>query len=288
MADKDRAEKKLEDYNDVFAEILNVLLFQKDLVKEAQLENGPTESVYKADSKELRGQFRDTSKYYKKAGITISSFGMENQSVIDHNMPVRVMGYDYSSYRSQIDAGKNRYPVITVVLNFSDKKWSGPVHLKEMFEIPKEMEDFVQDYKITVFDIAFLSDETINKFKSTFKHVAHFFKYRRFPDEYQPLDEKIEHLEAFLDLLEVFTGDNKYTEIKDELLSRQKEGAEITMCSIVDKFTNDGIEQGIEQEQKQIIINMYKKGCDAETISDLSGINFKIVDEILKQNILNL
>ena len=34
MADKDMAEKKLEDYNDVFAEILNVLLFQKDLIKE--------------------------------------------------------------------------------------------------------------------------------------------------------------------------------------------------------------------------------------------------------------
>ncbi len=212
---------------------------------------------------------------------------MENQSVIDHNMPVRVMGYDYSSYRSQIDAGKNRYPVITVVLNFSDKKWSGPVHLKEMFEIPKEMEDFVQDYKITVFDIAFLSDETINKFKSTSKHVAHFFKYRRFTDEYQPLDEKIEHLEAFLDLLEVFTGGNKYTEIKEELLSRQKEEAEITMCSIVEKFTNDGIKQGIEQNCKQIILNMHKKGCDARMISDLSGISFEIVNKVLQQNFLD-
>ena len=143
MSDKDIVEKKLEDYNDVFAEILNVLLFQKDLVKETQLENGPTESVYKADSKELRGQFRDTSKYYKKAGITISSFGMDNQPVTGYDMPVRVMGYDYSLYRRQVGAGKNRYPVITVVLNFSDKKWSGLVHLKEMFEIPKGMEDFV-------------------------------------------------------------------------------------------------------------------------------------------------
>ena len=283
MAGKDKAEKKLEDYNDVFAEILNVLLFKKDLVEEGQLENGPAESVYKAENKELRGQFRDTSKYYKKAGITISSFGMENQSVTDYDMPVRVMGYDYSSYRSQIDTGKSRYPVITVVLNFSDRKWSGPLHLKEMLEIPEGMEDFVKDYEITVFDIAFLPDDTINKFKSTFKHVAHFFKYRRFPDEYQPLDEKIEHLEAFLDLLEVFTGDSKYMEIRDELLTRQKKGDEVTMCSIVEKFTNDGIKQGIEQNCKEIILNMHKNGCDAETISDLSGISFEIVNEVLEQ-----
>ena len=126
MAGNDKAEKKLEDYNDVFAEILNVLLFEKDLVDERQLENGPTESIYKAENKGLRGQFRDTAKYYKKAGITISSFGMENQSVTDHDMPIRVMGYDYSSYRSQIDAGKDRYPVITVVLNFLLK--NGAVH----------------------------------------------------------------------------------------------------------------------------------------------------------------
>ena len=84
------------------------------------------------------------------------------------------MGYDYSSYRSQIDAGKDRYPVITVVLNFSDKRWNKPVNLKNLLAIPEGMENFVQDYKINVFDIAFLPDETINKFKSTFKHVAHF------------------------------------------------------------------------------------------------------------------
>jgi len=240
MAGNDKAEKKLEDYNDVFAEILNVLLFKKDLVEEGQLENGPTESIYKAENKGLRGQFRDTAKYYKKAGITISSFGMENQSVTDHDMPVRVMRYDYSSYRSQIDAEKDRYPVITVVLNFSDKKWGGPLHLKDMLEIPEGME-------------------------------------------------------ALLDLLEVFTGDSKYAEIKDGLLSRQKEGDEVTMCSIVEKFTNNGIrqdiergiEQGIEQSHRKIILNMHRKGCNAGMIADLSGISFETVNEILEQNILD-
>lgn len=286
MAEKDKTEKKLEDYNDVFAEILNVLLFERNLIKQEQLINAPTESVYKAIDKKMRGQFRDTSKYYQNAGIIISSFGMENQSEIDNDMPIRVMGYDYSSYRSQIDAGKDRYPVITVVLNFSDKRWNKPVNLKNLLAIPEGMENFVQDYKINVFDIAFLPDETINKFKSTFKHVAHFFKYRRSPDIYQPLGEEIEHLEAFLDFLEVFTNDRQYAEIKDGLLEMQREGDVVTMCSVVEKFKNDGIKQGIErgieQEQKQIILNMYEAGCDAETISGLTKISIETVKSVLK------
>ncbi|MFG6395281.1 MAG: Rpn family recombination-promoting nuclease/putative transposase [Lachnospiraceae bacterium] len=297
MADKDKTEKKLEDYNDVFADILNVLLFKENLIKQENLKNGPTESVYKAAGGGLRGQFRDTSKYYQDAGIIISSFGMENQSEIDNDMPIRVMGYDYSSYRNQVDTGSGRYPVITIVLNFSDKRWDKPLSLKDMLKIPKGMENFVKNYQITVFDIAFLPDGTINQFKSTFKHVAHFFKNKRKPENYQPLNEEIEHLEAFLDLLKAFTGDEKYISIKDELLKTQKEGKVVTMCSIVEKFTNEGIkqgiergikqgiergiEQGIEQKEKQIILNMHKKGCDATTIADLSGIDINTVNTVL-------
>ena len=74
MAGKDLSEKKLEDYNDVFADILNTLLFKKDLILPSLLEDGPSESVYKAAEKNLRGQYRDTFKYYKKAGIMLAGF----------------------------------------------------------------------------------------------------------------------------------------------------------------------------------------------------------------------
>lgn len=283
MAGKNLSEKKLEDYNDVFADILNTLLFKKDLILPSLLEDGPSESVYKAAEKNLRGQYRDTFKYYKKAGIMLAGFGMENETEEEDNMPVRVMGYDYSAYRAQIDKGGVRYPIITIVLNFSDKKWNKPIHLKDMLEIPEGMGKFVQDYKIIVFDIAFLPDKTISQFKSTFKHVAHFFKNKRMLDKYQPLNEEIEHLEAFLDLLKVFTGDKKYEEIKYSLLERQKKGEVVTMCTVVEKFTNDGIQQGIQQGGKQIILNMYNKGCDVETISDLSGISLDIVKKVVQE-----
>ena len=48
MAEKDLAEKKLEDYGDVFADIYNTLLFGKQLLVPEQLYTGATESIYKS------------------------------------------------------------------------------------------------------------------------------------------------------------------------------------------------------------------------------------------------
>ena len=64
MAEKDIIEKKLEDYNDVFADILNVLLFKYDYINPENLIAGDTESIYKAEYPNMRNQYRDTSKYY--------------------------------------------------------------------------------------------------------------------------------------------------------------------------------------------------------------------------------
>jgi len=168
MAGKDLSEKKLEDYNDVFADILNTLLFKKDLILPSLLEDGPSESVYKAAEKNLRGQYRDTFKYYKKAGIMLAGFGMENETEEEDNMPVRVMGYDYSAYKKQCDAiaAKNKkqgvkisgeylsgikktdriYPVITVVVYYGQEPLDGPVSLYGMFGMPEELKSFINDF----------------------------------------------------------------------------------------------------------------------------------------------
>jgi len=52
MAEKDTAEKILADYNDVFADIVNVLLFQGErMISPNQLQSVNVHSQYKADGK---------------------------------------------------------------------------------------------------------------------------------------------------------------------------------------------------------------------------------------------
>ena len=63
MAGKDIAEKLLEECNDVFADIVNVLYFKEELIKAENLEEAPTEFHYwvqdKSKCRELR---RDVAK----------------------------------------------------------------------------------------------------------------------------------------------------------------------------------------------------------------------------------
>ena len=179
MGAKDKTEKVLEDYNDVFADIFNRLLFREEFLKKEMLEFGPTESIYKSETGDLKDQRRDVLKYYLGSGLLLSSYGIENQSEVERFMPVRVLGYDYATYRNCLTNKKLLAPVITIVLNFSDKRWSEPVSLCELMEIPDKMRPFVQDYRIKVFDIAYLEDEVIESFTSDFKIVAKFFKAKR-------------------------------------------------------------------------------------------------------------
>lgn len=98
MNKKDITEKHLEDYNDVFADIVNVLLFQgKRLMREDDLENSPTRSMYKADDNELHETERDVSKVWKNTNIKIALCGFENQTEADKDMPLRIIGYDGQS-----------------------------------------------------------------------------------------------------------------------------------------------------------------------------------------------
>ena len=52
------------------------------------------------------------------------------------------MGYDYGSYRQQIVDEKKLHPVITIVLNFIDKIWSGKKSLLELLDIPSDFKLF--------------------------------------------------------------------------------------------------------------------------------------------------
>ena len=260
-------QKKLEDYVDVFADIFNILLIrcpENDIIPD-KLFPGPTESIYKADNLN-REQRRDTYKYYDLegygAGLHLAALGIENQVTIDPAMPVRIFNYDASSLMQQIRQYGDKltktnkivkvvYPVITIVLNFSDYEWKTNTSLYDIMTLPKNLEKLVQNYYIHVFDIAYLEDEIIDKFTSDFKVVARFFKDKRLG---RPMDDttSITHIGEVAELFSVFTGQKEYKEVVPNMIHRQREGENITMC----KFTQELLEKGSEQGKRSTVYQL--------------------------------
>ncbi len=126
-------------------------------------------------------------------------------------------------------------------------------------------------HRIHVFNIAYLPKEIRNQFTSDFKVVADYFAEKDNPD-YQAGKEKIRHVEEVLDMLRVFTGDERYDRIKLDVTENEQEKGEATMDAFLDKLVNKGIEQ--------VICNMLRDDLPVELISKYTGCSVERINQI--------
>ena len=256
MQDKDITQKMLEKYNDVFADILNVLLFAgRDVVDEYALTDALPMSMLKIDGR-VRSQERDIAKYWRKSKINVALFGLENQTVANKLMPLRVFGYDGAEYVKQSrkeNSDKAKYPVITLVLYLGyEKRWNYPKTLFEVLDIDEDIKPYVNDFKINLFEIAYLDREKIDLFKSDFRILADYLYQMRVNRDYIADETTIEHVEELLTLMSAMTGDNRFEETINDLKGKEN----INMCEVLDRVEARGIEKGRMEGRQEGIINI--------------------------------
>jgi len=255
--EKDIGEKFLEANNDVFADIVNVLLFNgREVVREDDLEPSQLQSQFKADGG-LHEQERDVAKYWKNGKICIALYGLENQTQADSEMPLRVIGYDGASYKEQLihrrqqkNAGEKVepfYPVITLILYFGKSPWNYPKNLLGCFgvDVPPELLPFINDYKIHVFEIAHLTPEQVKMFKSDFRFVADYVVQTTQNNDYIPSTDEITHVEELFKLLSAMTGDHRFENDYNE--ERYQKGEPVTMFDVITEYENRGRAKGLEE-----------------------------------------
>lgn len=260
MAKKDIQEKLLEDFPDVFADIVNVAgFFGEQIIEPDSLEDGPTASIYKAAEGNNREQFRDVCKYSTKLGVHMMLLGLENQTDVDHDMVFRVMRYDGASYKMQ-DKKHKKAPVITWVLYFGCKRWKAPKSIHEAiikgFPNWKKVMRFVPDYQINLIEVAFLPKQIREQFTSDFRIVAEYLHAKRtgHVEEFYGSPEghqKIQHVQAILEFLQTFGKDERYKAMESRVYKEAEIGGNITMCTLLDYAENKGIKR-INQLNKRL------------------------------------
>ena len=228
-----------------FADIINGLIFKGEhRVKPEELSNGNVHSQYKADDGKLHELERDATKHWKRGIVEFSVLGLENQTVVDNFMPFRIFSYDGNGYRSQLLQERPvMVPVVTIVLYFgTEHHWNAKKNLLAHMNVPEGLEEYVNDFKIHVFEIAWLSAEEVSRFESDFKVVANFFVKKRIDPNYDGRDEtEIKHVDAVLKLLSAMTGDARYANLLTN--PNAKKGVH-NMCDVAERLENKGRAEG--------------------------------------------
>lgn len=271
MGQKDLSEKILVAYDDVFADIVNVLLLKRQYqIQPGELEDRRTKDFYKSNGM-LHELERDVVKRWKKGDIRLACIGIENQTAADPDMALRVIGYDGAAYREQLLDKKERnerYPVITMVLYFGyRRRWDKPLTILEQTEVPEGLEAYVNDYKVNLFEVAYLSDEQVAMFQSDFRIVADYFVQKRKYNEYTPSQVQMQHVDAVLQLLSIMENDKRF-----EAALYKNDGKKVeNMCDVLDIVEQRGEKRGIERGAAEIMRALYQNGYTEKQIAQMTN-----------------
>ena len=216
------------------------------MVEEESLFDATTDSILKIEGR-VRFQDRDVAKYWKDSQINIALFGIENQTNPDKFMPLRVISYDGTEYGKQSrteNIDKKKYPVISLVLYLGfEQKWLYPKNLLGIIDVDEKLKPYVNDYKINLFEIAYLDREIIDSFKSDFWILADYLYQMRVNKNYIADKKSIGHIEELLMLMSAMTGDKRFEEVIDEANTKEV----VNMCEVLDIVEARGIEKGREE-----------------------------------------
>ena len=253
MAEKDLSEKSLEEYPDVFADIFNSLVFRgKKILKPENLRQIPTESVFQSGKKGWKQLYRDVVMENVKTGTRYMILGIENQAAPDGSMPLRGMGMDYAAYEKQLrhliadkrkrhgtrrrkqqkawkrrmayqlQCGKLLIPVITLILYFGVRNWTGPKCLLDMIQMPDEEEypgisKYIHDYGMNLIVLKDLKQEEEAYFESDFKYLVKYLRNLHKPEKQEELlrqdKSMLDHRQETMMAMAALTGDERYVDM---------------------------------------------------------------------------
>ena len=269
--------------NEQFADLFNAVLFDgEQVIKPEELEDADTEESSILEHKEYAESIqasRDNIKISKRStvhGVEYVLLGNESQQHIHYATPMRVMGYDYGTYKKQYDSNSKKYktsdgmnedeylsgmkktdkfiPVITVVIYYGDKVWDGATTLHGMLDIPEKIVRYVNDYKILLVE-ARQNDLVLHNMNNVdLFNLLEIILDDRMP-KYEAKKRAIQYGEEHqVDKSVVMTVAGA-TNSKIDYNAFEK--GEVTMCSLFDEIAK-------ENEIKGKALGMIETGLDFE------------------------
>ena len=259
----DKVTKEFLDRNDILASLLNMTrLFKPYILRPEDITDMPTEEIL-YDNGVKHSVFRDKLKccaVRMEDTIIQVLIGIENQMKTDDRMVIRCFAYDAGDYLRLLRNSECIYAVMTIVLNWSEKRWKDTRTLLDHTGLPEEFRDRFFDGPLNVIDMRYFTEKEIETSDvSDLKDVLCIARLSRNKEEYT------EYVKAHPDW-EVTNGTaDLCNTLFDTEIKGPGKGGKINMCTAVRELKKEAIQQGIQKGIQQGIQKGIQQGRKEQT-----------------------
>ena len=209
-------------------------------------------------------------------------------------MVIRCSNYEMLEYLKQLKNKKLKrlVPQVMIVFYTGDKKWNTPLELNDYFDIPEELKEYVNDWKIKVVDV-----KEIDASKIKDEQTRYFIEaiQEMYKGNYEGLHRRIKMNRDNFIYAAIITGSL-------DLIRDLPEGDEIDMCEGMERmaegFRNEGRKEGEKREKKTVlsllkvklgnVSNQLEQAIQNSSIEKLNTLTLSIFDITNEDDVLKI
>lgn len=145
----------------------------------------------------------------------------------------------------------------------------------------------MNDYRINLFEIAYLTQEQVALFQSDFRIVADYFVQKREKGDYTPEPYDFKHIQETLQLLSAMSKDNRF----EEAYKDDTKGGIHNMCDVLDRIELKGRREGRQEgrqegrregelkAKKEMALSLAGMGISVEKIAEAAKVSIEVVKQ---------
>ena len=225
-------------------------------------------------------------------GNIYSAFIIENQSYVDMSMVVRAAAYEYVAYermlkKSKKNKSKEKLPMVHILVFYTgERPWNAARQLSELVEVDERLESYFHDYKMNLIEITGNTSYNFNE-----EDVYNLFYICRSIYDQSIYEGTSNHfglvkssvLKVVKTLTDVEWLDLEELEEKEEIemCEAEKRWLEVKSKEWEAEGIKKGIEQGSENNRKEMYQTMVDKGFSISSIASIFSVSEESIERLL-------
>ena len=225
-------------------------------------------------------------------GNIYSAFIIENQSYVDMSMVVRAAAYEYVAYermlkKSKKNKSKEKLPMLHILVFYTgERPWNAARQLSELVEVDERFESYFHDYKMNLIEITGNTSYNFNE-----EDVYNLFYICRSIYDQSIYEGTSNHfglvkssvLKVVKTLTDVEWLDLEELEEKEEIemCEAEKRWLEVKSKEWEAEGIKKGIEQGSENNRKEMYRTMVDKGFSVSSIASIFSVSEESIRKLL-------